>query len=256
MQHGLQLKTITHRFQTAEQRHSHSRLLLDELEQHEEFMSSIDTVVDLKTDTGLDILWWATRTDENVPRNYNCIGVDSSSEVVHAKNKTASYKNVKILNSITDIEQGVVDVLFAKNDLAYSLNPLNTLSQYHQVMSDGGMLVICLPYTVNNIYNEFKGTSDSGCYFHYMPGNIMLMMAVSGFDCSDSRLYVYPGDQYFWIVGYKVDQTITTNNNLYEIAESGLIPQEATNFINRFGYLNDDCLIGKWFNGSNYLFKR
>jgi len=92
-------------FANAEASHQHSLETLNMLQEYDEFMESIGTLIDLGCGSGLDTEWWATRvTREDNPRplNIQCTGVDQidqelkelkqrSKELKHQKNETLGY---------------------------------------------------------------------------------------------------------------------------------------------------------------------
>ena len=66
-------------FRNAEESHQHSLQTLNQLYEYDDFMGSIQTMVDLGCGAGLDLEWWATRTtrdDKPEPLNIKCAGVD------------------------------------------------------------------------------------------------------------------------------------------------------------------------------------
>ena len=66
-------------FATSQDSHKHSLEILNQLQEYDEFMESIQTMVDLGCGDGLDLEWWATRTtrdDNPEPLNIQCVGVD------------------------------------------------------------------------------------------------------------------------------------------------------------------------------------
>ena len=87
-------------FATEEDSHIHSLQTLNSLYEYDDFMSSIDTMVDLGCGTGLDLEWWATRTTrDEIPKmlNIDCIGVDLFPQLSMAK----KYKNMNNFIFIT-----------------------------------------------------------------------------------------------------------------------------------------------------------
>ncbi len=72
----------------AEKSHAHSLETLNILYEYDDFMESINTLVDLGCGQGLDLEWWATRTtrdDNPKPLNIKCTGVDILSSLPVAK---------------------------------------------------------------------------------------------------------------------------------------------------------------------------
>jgi hypothetical protein len=67
-------------FRNSEESHAHSRLTLDVLYEHDDFMESVGRVADLGAGPdGLDAVWWATATtrdDPPQPLNIQVVAVD------------------------------------------------------------------------------------------------------------------------------------------------------------------------------------
>jgi predicted TPR repeat methyltransferase len=69
--------------------HHHSLQTLNQLYEYDDFMISLETMVDMGCGTGLDLEWWATRTtrDDNPrPLNIKCTGVDLPTDLAMAQN--------------------------------------------------------------------------------------------------------------------------------------------------------------------------
>ena len=80
-------------FRNPESSHDHSLQTLNWLYEHDDFMASVDTLVDLGCGSGLDLEWWATRTtrdDDPRPLNIDCIGVDLNTQL----SITKKYSNI------------------------------------------------------------------------------------------------------------------------------------------------------------------
>ena len=75
-------------FRNPEESHAHSLETLNWLYEHDDFMASIDTLIDLGCGAGLDLEWWATRTtrdDNHEPLNISCTGLDVADKLVIAR---------------------------------------------------------------------------------------------------------------------------------------------------------------------------
>jgi hypothetical protein len=89
-------------FRNPEESHAHSLQTLNWLQEHDDFMASINTLIDLGCGSGMDLEWWATRTtreDAPQPLNIRCTGVD----VVNAPSVFKKYPN--ITHQLIDFEQ-------------------------------------------------------------------------------------------------------------------------------------------------------
>lgn len=247
------------RFETPEDSHKHSLITLAMLNEYDEFMASIDSVADMGCGKGLDTFWWATQRDPSpphIPRNYNCFAIDK--DLSNVKSDLKNLPNVRLQQEDFEnpsLDKESIDVIWCHNSFQYAKNPLQTLKNWNNILTSGGMLYLCLPYSVNRQYNKFGGRTESGAYFHYTLSNLIYLLAISGYDCSDARMTKFHGDQYFHVACYKdTVKSVNDTSSWYELVDSGRLPKEAVNFINKTGYLDDYHLAGVWFNGSQFLF--
>lgn len=247
-------------FESHNHSHQHSLATLELLEEFTSFMESIDTVVDMGCGYGHDVFWWATRRDPeppHVPRNYNVIGVDNTVSRQNPNLANCANVEIKVADFETvDLPAGTVDLLWCHNSFHFVKNPLATLQHWNSLISNGGFIYLCLPYTVNRHYNQFSGKTQSHSFFHYMPSNIIYMLACAGFDLSDSRFVKFDGDVFFHIAGYKDTSKVNYNLTWYELAETGRLPSSLCSTIQRKGYVDDYELVGEWFNGSRCSFDK
>ena len=59
--------------------HGHSLQVLNALYEYDDFMASVDSMIDLGSGTGDDLIWWATATTRDEvpePLNIRCYGID------------------------------------------------------------------------------------------------------------------------------------------------------------------------------------
>jgi len=169
-------------FRNAEESHAHSLQTLDVLFEHDDFMSSIDSVIDLGCGSGIDLEWWATRTtrDENpIPLNIDCTGVDLHNNL----SLTKRYTNVRYQQ--TDFETSIVlgkknkfDVLWCHDAFQYAIDPIGTLSHWWNIANDSAMLVIVVPQTTVMAQRSQAFYQPSGCYYHHTMVSLMHMLAV------------------------------------------------------------------------------
>lgn len=167
--------------------HEHSLLILEHLQEYNEFMESITTMVDLGCGSGLDLEWWATRMtreDNPKPLNINCTGVD----VIDTPNIAKKYSNITYQQ--TNFEETVhapknkkFDVLWSHDSFQYAINPVQTLNKWWHIASDGAMLILIVPQTTNMFRNKLAFIQESGAYYHYSIVSLIHMLAVNGWDC-------------------------------------------------------------------------
>ena len=120
-------------FRNPDESHQHSLETLNWLYEHDDFMMSIDTLIDLGCGSGLDLEWWATRmTREEHPKplNIQCTGVDLSSELPMAK----KYSNITYQQNNFEEEvrpgKNKYDILWCHDSFQYAINPIQTLSKW------------------------------------------------------------------------------------------------------------------------------
>ena len=243
-------------FANQEDSHAHSLTILNVLSEYDEFMESISTLVDLGCGHGLDLEWWATRTtrdDHPQPLNITCVGVDLKSQLPVAKN----YPNMTFQS--TDFEKQVhppagkkFDVLWCHDAFQYCVNPLQTLSYWRDISSDGSMLIISVPQTTNAVNNRLAFHQESGVYFHYTLVNLIHMLALNGWDCNTGYFLKTPNSPWITAIVYKSDRAPMNpqTTTWYDLAETGLLPESAVKSINAHGYLRHEDLLLEWLDHS------
>ena len=239
-------------FQNHEQSHAHSKQTLDWLYEHDDFMASIDTMIDLGCGSGLDLEWWATRTtrDENSePLNISCTGLDIVTElpIAHKYANTIYQKNNFEQLIYTPKNKGY-DVLWCHDAFQYALNPLATLALWWQIAEPGAMLCLILPQTTNVEHQKLKFVQPNGCYYHYSIVNLIHMLAVSGWDCNTGFFKKSPTDPWLHAVVYRSDlgpQDIASTS-WYQLAEQNLLPKSAADSVQRHGYVDQSELVLPW----------
>ena len=92
-------------FRNAQESHAHSLQTLNTLFEYDDFMESINTVVDLGCGSGMDLEWWATRTtrdDQPTPLNIQCTGVDLANQLsLTQKYSSIRYQQTNFENNIS-----------------------------------------------------------------------------------------------------------------------------------------------------------
>jgi len=243
-------------FRNAEESHAHSLNTLNELYEYDDFMSSIETVVDLGCGTGLDLEWWATRTtrdDNPEPLNIDCIGVDLLPKLSIAKQySNVTYQSVDFETQINPKKGTLFDVLWCHDAFQYALNPIKTLSQWWNISNDGAMMVLILPQTTSFKSKQDIITQGTGIYYHYTLVNLIHMLAVSGWDCAGGFFKKVPTDPWLHAVVYKSQHKPINpgTTSWYELADKKLLPESAEHCIKRFGELRQQELILPWLDKS------
>lgn len=242
--------------------HQHSLSTLNLLYEHDDFMDSVTSMIDMGCGAGLDIEWWATRTtrDMNNPRplNIRCTGVD----IIPAPGTIARYKNAMYhcQNFEVPIAMGErkFDVIWCHDAFQYVIDPITTLKQWRDIARDNGMLVLILPQTTNIEFNKQKFEQKDGCYWHWTMVNLIHVLAVSGWDCSMGRFLKRPNDPWLHAVVYKSkkEPMDPRTTKWYTLAEQGLLPESAARSVMKHGYLRQQDLLLSWLDKSLMSFDR
>lgn len=239
-------------FASPKHSHQHSLEILNMLQEYDEFMESIGTLVDLGCGTGQDIEWWATRTtraDNPQPLNIQCVGVDLNDQVFAPKqHKNISHQCVDFENVIVLPDNKPFDVLWCHHSFQYAINPIDTLSRWRDIASDGAMLALTVPETQRIQHKKLMFTQASGVYYHYSIVNLIHMLAITGWDCRGGFFKKNPTDPWITAIVYKshhkpMDPRTTT---WYQLSEMGLLPESATTSIQAHGELQQQDLILPW----------
>ena len=243
-------------FRNAEESHAHSLQTLNMLYEYDDFMASIDTMVDLGCGTGMDLEWWATRTTrEDVPKplNIDCIGVDLAPQLAIAKKyPNIIYQPVDFETQIYPKKKKLFDVLWCHDAFQYALNPIETLSRWWYTASDGAMLAIVVPQTTNFQARQQMFVQPTGVYYHHTLVSLIHMLSVAGWDCRGGFFKKNPTDSWLHAIVYKSThkpmnpQTTTW----YELVDKQLLPESADACVNRHGELRQQELIVPWLDKS------
>lgn len=242
-------------FRNPEESHAHSLETLNWLYEHDDFMSSIESIVDIGCGAGLDTEWWATRTTRDEiaePLNIKCTGLDLvDTPRVAKKYSNITYQQTDFEKQIHAPKKAKFDVLWCHDSFQYAINPLETLKLWYSVAAPNAMLVLILPQTTNIEYRKLSFIQPNGCYYHYTLVNLIHMLAVTGWDCKAGFFKKSPNDPWLHAIAYKSDQApMDPKTSWYQLAETGLLPQSAEESINRHGFINQNDLILPWLDKS------
>lgn len=239
--------------------HAHSLRTLETFYEFDDFMASINTVLDLGCGHGLDMQWWATRTTRDLasprPLNIKCTGVD--------RVQVGSVKHPNIRFQQQDFESDMVlankryDVLWCHDAFQHVQDPYHTLLRWRESTGKGGMLVLIVPQTTNFVQNRQQFELQSDCWYHWTLVSLMRMLAVTGWDCRGGFWRKTADDPWIHAVVYKSDQEpVNPRASWYELAEAGILPDSAVAGINRVGYLRQQDLILPWIDKSLITYER
>ena len=244
-------------FKTAEESHAHSLEMLELFYDHDDFMDSITSVLDLGCGEGLDINWWAgatMRDEESTPHNYRCFAVDKELK------KFAHPANVHTFES--DMREYLiskpVDLIWCHNTLQYVENPAEALRKMWTLLQPGGVLLLAVPQTVNIEYSRWSSKCLPGQPFSFTISNLIYMLAASGFDCLDGMFTKKADDPWLWAMVYKSDHepVKTDETNWYDLLKKDLLPARAKDAVFANGYLDQSKLVTRWIDNSIVLWDR
>jgi len=243
-------------FKNPEQSHQHSLQTLNWLYEHDDFMSSIDTLLDIGCGPGLDLEWWATRTtrdEKPIPLNIQCTGLDLLAELpVARKYKNITYQKNNFEDQIFKPKKKGYDVLWCHDAFQYALSPLSTLAKWWHVAEPGAMLILILPQTANIVQKKLSFVQPDHCYYHYSIVNLIHMLAVSGWDCASGFFYKNPTDPWLHAAVYKSSHAPLDikSTSWYDLADLGLLPKTAAESVLRHGHVAQDELVLPWLDKS------
>lgn len=239
------------KFKNAQESHRHSLETLELLYEYDDFMESVGSVIDFGSGAdGLDAIWWATRTtrDETpIPLNIKVTTVDICNEVRAAKNtKNVTFQRGDFEN-LPDTGK-LYDVLWCHDAFQYAINPLQTLREWRKVAAKDSLLVLILPQTTNLVNNQQEFETQDQCFYHHTMVSLLHMLAMTGWDCSSGHFYKSVNDPWLCAAVYNSDQPARDpkTTRLYDLVDSGLLPESAVKGINRYGYLRQQDLVLPW----------
>lgn len=231
--------------------------ILNALREHDDFMESIQNLVDLGCGSGDDLIWWATQTtrdDSARPLNIRCVGVDKFEQFTVAK----KYPNMTY--QPTDFEKIVhtpvnkFDILWCHDAFQYCRHPLETLIKWRDIASAGAMLVIAVPQTIGIKQGQLTCDLPSGVFYHHTMVSLIYMLSLSGWDCRAGFFQQRPKDPWIRAVVYNSDQPARPPESIswYDLMDTGLLPETAEKSIHAHGYLRQQDLVLPWLDHNLY----
>jgi SAM-dependent methyltransferase len=243
-------------FRNSEESHQHSLQVLNDFYEHDDFMASINHLVDIGCGSGLDLEWWATRTtrdESSIPLNINCVGVDLVSNMSMAKKyKNVTYQQTDFEETIYPKHNTKFDVIWCHDAFQYAVNPIATLKKWRDILDDNGMLAMVVPSTTNVYGRTIDFTSPNLVYYHYTLVNLIHILAVSGWDCSGGFFKKPANEPWISVIAYKSPHGPQDPKTAtwYHLAELGVLPDSAVKSIDRHGYLKQQDLTLPWLDKS------
>lgn len=241
-------------FSSEDESHEHSLTVLNQLQEYDDFMESIDTLADLGCGSGKDLEWWATRTTREEfpePLNIDCTGFDLYETLTIAK----TYQNITYERHDFETEyQGKkkFDILWCHNAFQYVVNPIETLKLFYHMLTPGGMLYIGVPQTTNIVYNLQAFEQVDNVYFHYTLVNLIHLLAVSGFDCEAGFFKKNVEDPWIHAIVYKSDTEPMDprTTRWFDLIDAKLLPESAEQSILKCGHVRQGDLVLPWLDKS------
>lgn len=238
-------------FTSAQASHAHSLETLNLFYEHDDFMESVSTVLDLGCGAGQDLEWWATRTTrDEQPRalNIQCMGVDMLEQLPVAH----QYDNISYLKQDFSDPIRVVnrkfDVLWCHDAFQYVVDPFTTLKSWREKTAESGMLCLILPQTTNleGRYQAFD--QPDNVYFNWTIVSLIHVLATCGWDCSSGYFKKAANDPWLHAVVYRSEhEPLNPKTTQWaHLAERGLLPESAAKSINQFGLVRQRDLVLPW----------
>ena len=229
---------------------------LNALQEYDEFMESIDTLVDLGCGSGEDVEWWATRTTrEDTPRplNIKCTGVDRIDQLfAPRRHKNVFYQSTDFEKTVNTPGDKKFDVLWCHDAFQYCIDPIGTLTRWRDITNENGMLAIIVPATITIHHRQLAFTQPSGCYYHHTMVSLIHMLALTGWDCAAGFFLQKPNDSWIRAIVYKSEQEPLDPKtaNWHQLRELNLLPESASKSINAHNYLRQQDLVLPWLDHS------
>lgn len=239
-------------FVNHEQSHQHSLETLNCLYEYDDFMESVKEVVDMGCGSGLDLLWWATRTtrdDPPQPLNIKGLGIDSAFNSVpeghRHRNLRYNYQNFEDDIAVTGKK---FDVVWCHDAFQYVVNPFQTLSRWWHIMNPDGMLVLIFPQNISIEKNKLQFESSNGVYHHWTLVNLIQVLSVSGFDCRGGFFKKRMNDPWIHAVVYRSSHTPMDPRSVswHDLIDKKLVPESVENSYLRRGLVCQQDLVLPW----------
>jgi SAM-dependent methyltransferase len=244
---------------SVEQSHAQSLIALNTLNRYQDFMNNLAVVADMGCGFGLDAAWWANLTkDDGTPRNIKVNAIDINLD----PNAVAKHPNINYIAAdfnVTGLESNSQDFVLSHMSLQYSISPIHTLLHWWSVMKPEAMLMITLPYNYNiNEHKEILNVNakySNGCFFNWTLGNLIMMLAATGFDCRNSHFKFDKINGYIQAAVYKLETEPTPAMNWYEMCDRHMLPVCIEESIMQNGTFDDVDIVCDWIDRSQYILR-
>lgn len=242
-------------FRNTQESHKHSLEILEQLGNYEDFMLSIKNLADIGCGSGQDLVWWATRTtndESKTPLNINCQGIDILDSLTVAQQyPNITYQKVDFESKIYPPPDNY-DVIWCHDTFQFAINPIQTLANWKDITSEGGMLALSIPQTTNIHHKDLDFSQQDGCYYHYTIVNLIHMLALAGWDCRSGFFKVDPINNWLYAVVYKsnLQAMDPKTTRWYDLVDAKLLPESADKSIMARGFLHQRDLVLPWLDKS------
>jgi SAM-dependent methyltransferase len=239
-------------FSSPLQSHQHSLQTLESLYEYDDFMSSVDTLVDMGCGEGLDLEWWATRStrdDSKTPLNIRCTGIDVVERLPMAlKHRNIVYQRQDFEKEPIHLHKKTFDVIWCHDSFQYVIDPFHTLNNWRNVLSPDGMMVLILPQSTNLEFNTQAFDQRDFCYHNWTLVSLIHVLAVSGFDCRNGYFLKNPEDPWLHAIIYRGQHQAfdPRSTSWYDLSMAGVLPESAVMGIKKHGYLRQRDLVLPW----------
>lgn len=229
------------------------------LGEHQDFMESLSVMADMGAGAGKDSLWWVTQSvndeqGELHPLNIKVHAFDTFTDPNRIAHKNILWHSKDFSN--TGMPVNSLDLIWSNNSFQCSNNPLATLSHWWELLKEDGMLCLIIPYNLQltsfRQQPRINTTIDAGAYFNYSPGNIIALLASSGFDCRGGHFKFVHGDKWMRAAVYKTLHKPQRCINWYELIENKLLPYSVEKAILSKGKFDDTDIVVEWVDHSVY----
>jgi len=233
-----------------------SQTTLDQLYEHDDFMLSISTLIDLGCGQGHDLTWWASRTtrdDNPEPLNIKCVGVDLYDTTITKKyHSNITFQQVNFEESIQTPAGELFDVLWCYDAFQYALNPIGTLGHWRSIASTGAMLAVAVPDTIFIHHRQLSFIQPAGCYYHHTMVSLIHMLALNGWDCRSGFFSKRPGDPWIQAIVYKSEHEPMDprTTSWHQLSEMKLLPESADASVFAHNYIRQQDLVVPWIDRS------
>lgn len=239
----------------SQQSHEHSLATLQVLDQFDDFKASIKTMADFGCGKGLDLEYWANM-QENLEDgtkgrylDFNCVGLDLTAEKNKPSRKNITYRNVD-LNVSERYWSIPFDIVWCHNVMQYLHSPVEFLGNVNRNMSQGGMLYLCVPSTVNVLHHMFQNYTPSNHLNTFTVTQLIYLLALNGFDVKEYYLQKRKHEDIIQALVYKEREPLPYNTSWYEMVDMDILNDDIRKLVLSNNLLSDQGLVHTWVDGT------